>query len=171
MNAEELKTIQTPIKQKYKEDPAKARITLRADGVLGGQKISCKLESGKAAVEAGLHPATGGDGSFVCSGDLLLESLVACFGVTLKAVATAMGLSIRQGRIQAEGDLDFRGTLGIEKDVPVGFTQIRLAVHLDTGEPAEKIAKLLAVAERYCVVFQTLKSPPKIEMKLAENFS
>jgi uncharacterized OsmC-like protein len=160
MNADELRALQAPLKDKYRETPEAALVTLRARGRLGEETIACKVETGKRLVEAGLHPATGGDGMAACSGDMLLEALVACAGVTLKAVATALGLEVRGGTVTAEGDLDFRGTLGVAKDAPVGFRAIRLAFELDTDASDEQLAKLLQLTERYCVVYQTLRHPP-----------
>jgi uncharacterized OsmC-like protein len=161
MNASELRALQAPLKARYQEDAAAAVVTLRARGSLG-DSVSCKVDTGRALVEAGLHPATGGDGSFACSGDMLLEALVACAGVTLNAVATALGIAIRSGTIGAEGDLDFRGTLGVAKDAPVGFRDIRLSFELDTDASAEQKEKLLRLTERYCVVYQTLRQPPPV---------
>jgi len=162
MNAEQLKTMQAPIKAKYKENPAAAVITLRAQGRIG-EGIACRVETGKALVEAGLHPATGGSGMQACSGDMLLEALVACAGVTLRAVATAIGVNLKDARIIAEGDLDFRGTLGVAKDAPVGFRDIRLKFELDSDASEEQKKKLLELTERYCVVLQTIrKSPPVV---------
>jgi uncharacterized OsmC-like protein len=154
---EELQAVQAPLKERYREDPAAARLTLRASGTLGAEGVSCSVATGRALVEAGLHPATGGSGALACSGDMLLEALVACAGVTLRAVATSLGLTVG-GTVHAEGDLDFRGTLGVAKDegVPVGFTAIRLRFELDHSESAEAIERLLGLTERYCVVFQTL---------------
>ena len=163
MNANELRSLQAPIKEQYRERPATALVTLRAEGRIG-EGITCKVETGKALVEAGLHPATGGDGLGACSGDMLLEALVACAGVTLRAVATALGIGIRDATVRAEGDLDFRGTLGVSKDVPVGFHQIRLHFHLDTDASEEQLATLLRLTDRYCVVYQTLSHPPKIDI-------
>lgn len=162
MNSTELKNLQAPLKEKYKAEPASAIITLRAHGKIG-EGVSCKIETGKALVEAGLHPATGGTGLLVCSGDLLLEALVACAGVTLSAVATSIGINIRNGDIKAEGDLDFRGTLGVEKNVPVGFKTIRLQFNLDTDATPEQIASLAKLTERYCVVYQTLTKGVSVE--------
>jgi uncharacterized OsmC-like protein len=159
VKAEELKSIQAPLKEQYKNSPTDALITLKAKGSLG-EGVTCSIQTGKALVQAGLHPATGGDGLSVCSGDLLLEALAACAGVTLNAVATAIGIEIRNGVVEAEGDLDFRGTLGVVKDVPVGFQNIRLHFKLETDATAEQIATLLKLTERYCVVFQTLRQPP-----------
>ena len=163
MNADELRSLQAPIKDQYRERPNTALVTLRAEGRTG-EGLTCKVETGKALVEAGLHPATGGDGLSACSGDMLLEALVACAGVTLRAVATALGIEIRDATVRAEGDLDFRGTLGVSKDVPVGFQQIRLHFHLDTDASEEQLATLLRLTERYCVVYQTLSHPPKIDI-------
>ncbi len=155
MKTEELKNLEAPLKERYREHPESAMITLKAEGKIGAG-ISCKIETGKALVEAGLHPATGGDGMMVCSGDMLLEALVACAGVTLQAVSTAIGVVIKDGIIKAEGDLDFRGTLGVSKDVPVGFTTIRLYFNLDTEATTEQLQTLAKLTERYCVVYQTL---------------
>jgi uncharacterized OsmC-like protein len=163
MNAEELKSVQAPIKERYRNNPGSASITLRASGHLG-EGLTCKLETGRALVEAGLHPATGGDGLSACSGDMLLEALVACAGVTLRAVATALGIQLRDAVVRAEGDLDFRGTLAVSKDVPVGFQQIRLQFDLDTDATKEQLATLQRLTERYCVVYQTLKQPPQIDV-------
>jgi uncharacterized OsmC-like protein len=163
MDAAGLKALQAPLKVRYREQPETASITLRARGRVD-QNIICKIETGKAPVEAGLHPATGGDGSAACSADMLLESLVACAGVTLSAVATALGIPLRKAIIEAEGDLDFRGTLGVAKDVPVGFAQIRLKFNLDTDANEEQIGSLLRLTERYCVIYQTLTHPPKIDI-------
>ncbi|MDQ0382118.1 OsmC family protein [Amycolatopsis thermophila] len=166
MDAGELRQRQSPLKERYREDPGQALITLHADAELGAG-ISCKVETGRAVVEAGLHPATGGDGSLACSADMLLEALAACSGVTLRAVATSMGLDIRGGRVRAEGDLDFRGTLGVDRSAPVGFRSIRLSFDLDTDASAEQLASLGKLTERYCVVYQTLRTPPEIEVRLA----
>lgn len=161
MNSDELRAVQAPLKEKYRASPQEATITLRAKGRIGAG-ISCRIETGKALVAAGLHPATGGTGQAACSGDMLLEALAACAGVTLNAVATALGIPLRDGVVEAEGDLDFRGTLGVSKEVPVGFQRIRLLVSLDTDATEEQVATLLRLTERYCVVFQTLKQPPEI---------
>ena len=161
MNADKLRSLQAPLKTRYRERPETASVTLRAKGRIG-EGITCKIETGKARVEAGLHPATGGDGLSACSADMLLEALVGCAGVTLQAVATALGIQLRGATIQAEGDLDFRGTLGVSKDVPVGFRQIRLHFDLDTDAGEEQLATLLRLTERYCVVYQTLNHPAKI---------
>ena len=163
MNADELKALQAPIKERYREAPQAALITLKAEGRLG-EGVTCKVDTGKALVQAGLHPATGGDGFSACSGDMLLEALVACAGVTLGAVATALGINLRDATIRAEGDLDFRGTLGVSKEVPVGFRDIRLQFKLDTDASEEQIATLLRLTERYCVVYQTLKNPPPVDI-------
>jgi len=163
MKAEELKSSQAPIKQRYREEPKTASITLRAKGKIG-EGVTCNVQTGKALVEAGLHPATGGTGLSACSGDMLLESLVACAGVTLRAVATALDIPLRDATVRAEGDLDFRGTLAVSKEVPVGFQQIRLRFDLDTDATEEQLATLLRLTERYCVVYQTLNQPPKIDI-------
>ena len=163
MTADELKSLQAPLKAQYRERPETALITLHAQGRIG-EGITCKLETGKARVEAGLHPATGGDGLSACSADMLLEALVGCAGVTLRAVATALSIQVRGATVQAEGDLDFRGTLGVSKDVPVGFRQIRLHFDLDTDATEEQLATLLRLTERYCVVYQTLCHPAKISV-------
>jgi uncharacterized OsmC-like protein len=164
MNAAELRDLQTPLKAGYRDDPRQAHITLKAQGRLGDESITCKIETGKGMVEAGLHPKTGGDGMAACSGDMLLEALVACAGVTLKAVSTALGITIRNGSVHAEGDLDFRGTLGVAKDAPVGFSDIRLRFDLDTDATAEQLATLFKLTERYCVIYQTLKNPPSVHV-------
>src|SRR6266852_1809563 len=163
MKTEELRAIQAPIKERYKEHPDTALITLKAQGRLG-EGVTCNVQTGKALVAAGLHPATGGNGLSACSGDMLLEALVACAGVTLNAVATSMGVVLRSGAVRAEGDLDFRGTLGVSKDVPVGFKQIRLQFDLDTDASEEELATLIRLTERYCVVYQTLNHPAKISV-------
>ena len=163
MNADELRSLQAPLKAQYRERPEAAVVTLHAQGRIG-EGITCKIETGKARVEAGLHPATGGDGLSACSADMLLEALVGCAGVTLRAVATALGIPLRDATIRAEGDLDFRGTLGISKDVPVGFKQIRLNVDLDTDASEDQLATLLRLTERYCVVYQTLSHPANISV-------
>ena len=163
LSAEQLKSIQGPLKEQYRADPASALITLRATG-RAGAGVSCKVETGRAIVEAGLHPATGGDGSLACSGDMLLEALVACAGVTLRAVATAIGVDLRDAALTAEGDLDFRGTLGVAKDAPVGFQRIRLRFELATNASAEQVATLIRLTERYCVVYQTLRQSPAMEI-------
>ena len=159
MNTEELRSAQAPLKQRYREEPDAALITLRAQGRLG-EGVSCRIETGRALVVAGLHPGTGGTGHGACSGDMLLEALVACAGVTLSAVATALGIELRDASLQAEGDLDFRGTLGLSREVPVGFQNIRLQFTLDTDATEEQLATLLRLTERYCVVYQTLAHPP-----------
>jgi uncharacterized OsmC-like protein len=162
MKSEELRILQAPLKNKYREQPESAMITLKAEGKIG-EGISCKVETGKALVEAGLHPATGGNGMLVCSGDLLLEALVACAGVTLRAVSTAIGVEIKDGTVKAEGDLDFRGTLGISKEVPVGFKAIRLSFILDCDASAEQIQNITKLTERYCVVYQTIVSATEVQ--------
>jgi uncharacterized OsmC-like protein len=161
MNAEELRSLQAPLKAQYRERPETALVTLAAEGRVG-EDITCNIQTGKARVEAGLHPATGGDGHSACSADMLLEALVGCAGVTLRAVATALGIPLRGARIRAEGDLDFRGTLGVSKDVTVGFKQIRLHFDLDTDASEAQRANLIRLTERYCVVYQTLNQPPNI---------
>jgi uncharacterized OsmC-like protein len=161
MNAEQLKAMQAPIKAKYKENPTAAVVTLRAQGRIA-EGIACRVETGKALVEAGLHPATGGSGAQACSGDMLLEALVACAGVTLRAVATAIGVNLKDAKVIAEGDLDFRGTLGVAKDAPVGFRAIRLRFDLDTDAPEEQKKKLIELTERYCVVLQTIRNAPPV---------
>jgi len=163
MNSEELRKLQAPLKTKYKEQPEGAKITLRAQSRLG-DGISCKVETGRALVTAGLHPATGGDGLSACSGDLLLEALTACAGVTLNAVATAIGIELKDAVVRAEGDLDFRGTLGVSKEAPVGFSAIRLFFDLDSPAEPAQIEKLIELTERYCVVFQTLKNSPDLSV-------
>lgn len=162
MNSEELKNLQAPLKEKYREQPASAIITLKAKGKIG-EGISCRVETGKAIVEAGLHKATGGTGMLACSGDLLLEALVACAGVTLQAVATAIGIKIKNGEVKAEGDLDFRGTLGVSKEVPVGFNRIRLSFNLETDATEEQMLSLAKLTERFCVVYQTLNKGVQME--------
>ena len=163
MRAEELRSIQKPLKERYRQEPNMAMITLKAQGRVG-EGVTCSIQTGKALVQAGLHPATGGNGMNVCSGDMLLEALVACAGVTLASVATASDIGIRDAIIRAEGDLDFRGTLGVSKDTPVGFQEIRLHFDLDTDASEEQISKLIAVTERYCVVYQTLQHVPQISI-------
>jgi uncharacterized OsmC-like protein len=165
MKTDELRALQAPLKARYREAPAAALVTLRASGRLGDQAIACKVSTGRALVEAGLHPASGGSGLQVCSGDMLLEALVACAGVTLAAVATALGIEIREGAVTAEGDLDFRGTLGVDKTAPVGFREIRLRFSLDTDAPSAQLDKLLELTERYCVVYQTLRQPPSMTLE------
>jgi uncharacterized OsmC-like protein len=164
MDAEALRALQAPLKEKYKADQKSAMVTLRAHGDLSGEGLACNVSTSRALIDAGLHPATGGSGMQACSGDMLLEALVACAGVTLKAVATAIDFQLRGGAVRAEGDLDFRGTLGVAKDAPVGFSDIRLFFELDTNEPQERIDALTRLTERYCVVFQTLASPPKLTL-------
>jgi len=171
MRADDLRALQAPLKQRYRDNPEAAVITLRAKGEIGSESLTCKVETGRALVEAGLHPATGGDGIALCSGDMLLEALVACAGVTLKAVATALEIPLRRGSVSAEGDLDFRGTLGVAKEAPVGFSAIRLRFDLDTDASPEQLATLLKLTERYCVVFQTLNRKPEltVEHRLTRN--
>jgi uncharacterized OsmC-like protein len=163
MKAEELRALQAPLKTRYKDEPAAALVTLKARGALG-EGITCSVQTGRALAEAGLHPATGGDGLALCSGDMLLEALVACAGVTLRAVATALEVPLRGGAVTAEGDLDFRGTLGVSKETPVGFKAIRLHFDLDTDATAEQLATLLKLTERYCVIYQTLQKPPALSV-------
>jgi uncharacterized OsmC-like protein len=162
MDGADLRTVQQPLKDAYRADPQTAMITLRASGELGEQAISCSVATGQALAEAGLHPATGGDGSLACSGDMLLQALVACAGVTLRAVAASLEIPVAGGTVRAEGDLDFRGTLAVSRDAPVGFTAIRLAFDLDTDASAEQLATLLKLTERYCVVYQTLAHPAEM---------
>jgi uncharacterized OsmC-like protein len=166
MDAAELRAMQGPIKARYKEDPKAGLVTLKAKGSLDEANIACKVETGRALAIAGLHPATGGSGLELCSGDMLLEALVACAGVTLKAVSTALEIPLRTATVSAEGDLDFRGTLGVAKDAPVGFAQIRLRFDVGTDASQEKLDQLLKLTERYCVVYQTIKSGPPVEVTL-----
>src|SRR5262245_25152973 len=166
MDAAALRAMQAPLKERYKADPKAAVITLKAKGTLDDTHIACKVETGRSLAVAGLHPATGGSGLELCSGDMLLEALVACAGVTLKAVATALDIPLKSGRVSAEGDIDFRGTLGVAKDAPVGFAEIRLRFDVAADVPQEKLDQLLKLTERYCVVYQTLRSGPPIEVKL-----
>src|SRR6202163_2435927 len=166
MDAAELRAMQAPIKERYKTDPKTAVITLKAKGTLDDSHIACKVETGRALAVAGLHPATGGSGMELCSGDMLLEALVACAGVTLKAVATAIDVPLKSATVSAEGDLDFRGTLGVAKEAPVGFAQIRLSFDVDTDAPQDRLDQLLKLTERYCVVYQTIKSGPPVEVSL-----
>ena len=161
MNRDQLVAAQSPLKQKYRDEPAAAVVTLRAEGRLG-EGVSCSVRTGRALAEAGLHPGTGGDGTQLCSGDMLLEALVACAGVTLKAVATSLEIPVESGTVRAEGDLDFRGTLAVDREAPVGFRSIRMSFDLDTSADADQLATLLKLTERYCVVFQTLKNPPQL---------
>src|SRR5215831_21024874 len=163
MNADELRSLQAPLKAQYREHPKTALVTLTAEGKVG-ENLTCEIETGKARVQAGLHPATGGDGKSACSADMLLEALVGCAGVTLGAIATALGIRLRNAQIRAEGDLDFRGTLGVSKDVPVGFRQIRLHFDLDTDASEDQLSTLIRLTERYCVVYQTLSQPAKIDV-------
>jgi uncharacterized OsmC-like protein len=166
MDATELRAMQAPIKERYKAEPGAALITLKAKGSLDDQSIACKVETGRALAVAGLHPATGGSGMELCSGDMLLEALVACAGVTLKAVSTALAIPLKSGVVSAEGDLDFRGTLGVDKEAPVGFREIRLRFDVATDAPQDKLDQLLKLTERYCVVYQTIKAGPPVEVKL-----
>ncbi len=163
MNRDELRATQAPLKERYRSDPGSAWVTLKATGDLGAG-VTCKVDTGKALAVAGLHPATGGSGQSLCSGDMLLEALVACAGVTLNAVSTAMGIELRNPSVTAEGDLDFRGTLGIAKDVPVGFVEIRLGFHFETDATDNEVAKLIELTERYCVVLQTIAGSPRIQV-------
>ncbi len=166
MQSEELRALQAPLKDQYRSAPESALITLEARGTLDSLGLTCKVETGKAMVEAGLHPATGGDGLSACSGDMLLEALVACAGVTVRAVSTALGIELHGGTVHAEGDLDFRGTLGVDKQAPVGFKDIRLSFDLDTDASPEQLASLLKLTERYCVIYQTLRQPPPVAVTL-----
>lgn len=166
MDATALRALQAPLKERYRDEPGAATVTLTAHGTLDETAIACKVETGRALAIAGLHPATGGSGAELCSGDMLLEALVACAGVTLKAVATALGIEVRQGRVSAEGDLDFRGTLGVDKGAPVGFRAIRLAFEVETDAPQDQIDTLLKLTERYCVVFQSLNHRPELDVEL-----
>ena len=167
MNADELRALQAPLKDRYRNEPQAARVTLSARGALDDAHVACKVETGRALATAGLHPATGGSGLELCSGDMLLEALVACAGVTCKAVATSMGVALRSGEVVAEGDLDFRGTLGVDKEAAVGFSDIRLTFKLDADATAEQLATLMKLTERYCVVLQTLRRPPALTAALA----
>jgi uncharacterized OsmC-like protein len=166
MDATELRAMQAPIKDRYKSDPGAALITLKARGSLDDQNIACKVETGRAVAVAGLHPATGGSGMEICSGDMLLEALVACAGVTLKAVSTALAIPLKSGTVSAEGDLDFRGTLGVDKEAPVGFRQIRLRFDVETDATQDKLDQLLKLTERYCVVYQTIAKGPPVDIKM-----
>jgi len=166
MNRDQLRSVQAPLKERYREDAEAALFTLKAEGELGAG-LSCKVATSRALIEAGLHPATGGPGTQACSGDMLLEALVACAGVTLQAVATSMGLEVRGGTVRAEGDLDFRGTLAVDRSAPVGLKAIRLSFNLDTDANPEQQAKLLELTERYCVVLQTLQAPPQISARIS----
>jgi len=164
MNTDELRALQSPLKERYRSEPDAALITLKAEGRIG-HEVTCSIQTGKALVEAGLHPATGGTGAFACSGDMLLEALAACAGVTMAAVATSIGVNLRGGTVRAEGDLDFRGTLGVAKDAPVGFRDIRLSFEIDGDLTEEQRATLMKLTERYCVVYQTLRNPPAIAVR------
>jgi uncharacterized OsmC-like protein len=166
MDATQLRAMQAPIKDRYKSDPGSALITLKAKGTLDDQSIACKVETGRALAVAGLHPATGGSGMELCSGDMLLEALVACAGVTLKAVSTALAIPLKSGTVSAEGDLDFRGTLGVDKEAPVGFREIRLRFDVETDAPQDKLDQLLKFTERYCVVYQTIAKGPPVAIKM-----
>jgi len=166
MDAASLRAIQAPLKERYKADAQTAVVTLRARGTLDDASIACKVETGRALAVAGLHPATGGSGLELCSGDMLLEALVACAGVTLKAVATALDIPLKSGSVSAEGDLDFRGTLGVAKDAPVGFAQIRLVFEVETDAPQEKLDQLLKLTERYCVVYQTIRNGSPVDVRM-----
>jgi uncharacterized OsmC-like protein len=166
MDSSELKSLQAPLKQKYKDDPSSAVVTLKASGRLDAPGVSCRVETGRALVEAGLHPATGGTGLQACSGDMLLEALAACAGVTLRAVATALEIPVRGGTVEIEGDLDFRGTLGVSKEAPVGFREIRMRLNLDTDASPDQLATLHKLTERYCVVLQTLKTSPAVATEI-----
>lgn len=166
MDATQLRAMQAPIKERYKNDPTSGLITLKAKGSTDSEGIACKLETGRAIAMAGLHPATGGSGLELCSGDMLLEALVACAGVTLKSVATALEVPLKSGHVSAEGDLDFRGTLGVDKEAPVGFAEIRLRFDVDTEAPQDKLDLLLKLTERYCVVYQTIKNGPKMSVEM-----
>jgi uncharacterized OsmC-like protein len=167
MESHELRALQSPLKERYRDDPGSAVVTLRAEAHLDAPGVSCRVDTGRAMVEAGLHPATGGSGLQVCSGDMLLEALAACAGVTLRAVATALDIPVRGGSVRAEGDLDFRGTLGVSKEARVGFGAIRLAFDLESDASAEQLATLLRLTERYCVVLQTLRTPPVVSLASA----
>ncbi len=168
MERDALVELQAPLKQRYSDEPETALVTLSADGELG-EGVSCSVQTGRAIAEAGLHPASGGDGSLLCSGDMLLEALVACAGVTLRAVATSLGMPVPSGRVHAEGDLDFRGTLGVNRDAPVGFSSIRLSFDLDTDADDEQLETLRKLTERYCVVYQTLARPPEVSTTLSRS--
>jgi uncharacterized OsmC-like protein len=169
VDAESLRAVQQPLKQAYRSDPAQAVVTLRAQGELGEEGISCSVETGRALAVAGLHPASGGDGSLACSGDMLLQALVACAGVTLRAVATSLGIAVAGGTVHAEGDLDFRGTLAVAKDAPVGFTAVRLSFEVDSDASAGQLDALLRLTERYCVVYQTLANPAELSASVTRH--
>ena len=168
MDREQLRAVQAPLKQRYREQADAALVTLAADGALG-EGISCSVQTGRALAQAGLHPASGGDGSLLCSGDMLLQALVACAGVTLRAVATSLGIELASGTVHAEGDLDFRGTLGVDRDAPVGFSAVRLSFDLDTDADPDQLARLVELTERYCVVYQTLAAAPTLSTSLATS--
>jgi uncharacterized OsmC-like protein len=165
VDGDQLRSLQAPLKERYREQPDAAMVTLSAIGELG-EGVSCSVQTGRALAEAGLHPGTGGDGSLLCSGDMLLEALVACAGVTLRAVSTSLGLSVPAGRVRAEGDLDFRGTLGVDREAPVGFSAIRLSFELETDADEEQLATLKKLTERYCVVYQTLAATPELSTSI-----
>jgi uncharacterized OsmC-like protein len=167
MTADDLRALQAPLKARYKDDPAAAALVLRANGKLQGENLICRVETDHGSIDAGLHPAAGGDGLSACSGDMLLQSLAACAGVTLQAVATALAIPLRGGTVSVEGDLDFRGTLGVSKETPIGFKAIRLSFHLEADATPEQLATLLKLTERYCVIFQTLKTPPALTASIA----
>jgi uncharacterized OsmC-like protein len=166
MESDQLRAVQAPLKEAYERDPERALVTLRAQGSLG-EGITCSVDTGRAIAEAGLHPASGGDGTLLCSGDMLLEALAACAGVTLRAVATSLGIPVESGSVHAEGDLDFRGTLAVDREAPVGFREIRLRFELDADADAEQLETLLKLTERYCVVLQTLTTPPRLEATIS----
>jgi uncharacterized OsmC-like protein len=166
MTADELRALQAPVKARYKDNPASARLTMRATGTLSAESVNCQVKTGLGTASAGLHPATGGDGTALCSGDMLLEALVGCAGVTLRAVATAMGIPFRQGTVTAEGDIDFRGTLGVSKETPVGFQEVRLQIDIDADATPEQLDTLRKLTERYCVVYQTLKNTPAMKAEV-----
>ena len=168
MDRDELRTLQAPLKERYKTEPSAAVITLAATGELG-EGVSCSVQTARAVAEAGLHPLTGGDGTLLCSGDMLLEALVACAGVTLRAVSTSLGIAVESGRVRAEGDLDFRGTLGVDRGAPVGFSAIRLSFELDTDADEDQLATLMKLTERYCVVYQTLAGGPELSTSLTRG--
>jgi uncharacterized OsmC-like protein len=168
VDREQLRAVQAPLKQRYADEPQAALVTLSASGILG-EGVSCSVQSGRTIAQAGLHPASGGDGSLLCSGDMLLEALVACAGVTLRAVAMSLGIPVRSGLVRAEGDLDFRGTLAVDREAPVGFSDIRLSFDLDTDADAQDLAKLLELTERYCVVYQSLASGPALEASVSSS--
>jgi len=171
LDRDELRAVQAPIKERYREDPDAALVTLRSHGSINDESLTCSVETGRAMVEAGLHPATGGDGLTACSGDLLLDALVACAGVTVRAVATSMGIEVRDATVSAEGDIDFRGTLGVDREAPVGFRDIRLRIVVDADTDDTTLEKLLELTRRYCVVYQTLVTPPPVELTMERQVS